>query len=230
MKPMKAILLIVSVVIVAVVGFAGLANTADVARAGAPAPTPTPPSAEWQAMQRGTPAPTPAPSLYPASTAAQILANIPNDPLFKEIMGGAGQPGSPYYNPRLVGATVGTPVLARGLKPGSPPNFLVPLISATTGKPVAVFSIGPSSDGKGAIAAYAGWPYDTIPAMTEASAVALASAPGDPAKTVELVWARVRGRDSGGIAPFWHIVRTSGAEFFIFADGKLTPASDVMLL
>jgi hypothetical protein len=153
---------------------------------------------------------------------ADVAANVMKDEFVLHMLNAAKQAG-PNFNPRVAQGTLGQPVFARGLKPGSPGNWLVPVIYQ--GKPIAVLSVGQNQAGMGAAALYSGWPYDTIPAVPEADARLIGSAPGDPAVTVELVWARLLGRTSGGTNPFWHIIRASGAEFYIFEDRQLTPPS-----
>ena len=182
---------------------------------------------EAQAMARNTPGPQPTRSRYATRTAADVLANIPSDPFYQRIKAQSASPG-PLYDPRVASGTLGAPVFVRALIQGMPDYWVVPVVHE--GRPVALFAVGVDSNGQGAIGGFRGWPYETFPAIPEAEARVLAGASGDPVTTAELVWGQAPRRPSDMLSPFWRLVRTTGAEFYLFQDRLdrvLLPAAEV---
>lgn len=196
--------------------------------AGGPEITPLPgrrtPTAEQVAMARAPLARQPVRSAYPTRNAADVVANLQNDPFYQRLLSSSAAPG-PLYDPRVANGQLGAPALVRALKPGEQDGWLVPIVSS--GVPVGVISVSIRSDGTGHATSFRGWPYPTVPAISEARARLQGAIRGDSVADVELVWADGLGRPSDILSPFWRIRRVSGTEVFLFEDGQLLPSSAI---
>jgi hypothetical protein len=193
-----------------------------------PKPTPDnpgPPNAEAAAMARGTPGPLPVRPLFRTATAAEVLAGIKTDSFYQRVMAQSGQPGTPLTDARVAGGTLGTPLFVRALLPGTLNYWLIPVLHE--GQAVAAFSVGIDQAGRGAVAGFRGWAYDTMPAVPESVARLLGAAPGLTTVTAELVWSQVPGRPSDMLNPFWRIVRSDGTRVYVFSDRAVLPPAEV---
>jgi hypothetical protein len=193
-----------------------------------PNPHATPFTAKVDAAARTSPKPPPpTPVGWNARTVAEVSVNIVRDPEFAGAIARLTSGAEP--DPRAVGRvpTPGTPLFIRGLGAGDHNEFVVPITVAGTTIAIAVVNV--DGNGLGRIAAIRGWSATpTFPGVSDASASAKASVPGDPVTKAELVWTKVLGL-AEDIRPFWRLTRASGVVFYLFEDGTLASSRDLRL-
>jgi hypothetical protein len=178
---------------------------------------------------RGDPpgaSPRPAPTFpprYPVATAEQVLDGMSRDSFFVDhlryLRAETGEPHPPVLEPRP-----GRPLRVTGLhKPYTVDLWLVP-IRDRSANVVSVVAVSISADGLGHAVEARGW-FGAFPAVTAAEATRLASAPSDPAVSVELGWAEEYYVSPGGAtAPGWLATRESGARVVVTEDRVVVPA------
>jgi hypothetical protein len=171
-----------------------------------------------------SPRPTPTfPPRYPVATAEQVLAGVSTDPFLidhlRYLRAETGEPHPPVLDPRP-----DRPLRVTGLhKPWTVDVWIVP-IRDRGGNVVSVVAISISADGLGSAWEARGW-SGPLPAVTAAEATRLASAPSDPAVSVELGWAEEYYVSPGGAtAPGWLATRESGARVVVTEDRVVVPA------
>lgn len=187
-------------------------------------PTATPFDEKGAAAVRNTPPPArPTTKAWIARTPADVLANLPQDPNFARAM--ANLTGGVEPDPRARGKTptLDAPIFVRGLRPGEPNEYLVPVtVERTT---IAVLRVGLDANFFGQLQSSRGWSAaPTFPARDHGAARIAAASPTDAAVSAELVWTQIRGL-SDELAPFWRVTRASGAVIYVFESGEVVAAS-----
>lgn len=172
-----------------------------------------------------TPSRASAPVRWRAGSVAEVTANLPTDANFAATIYGLSS--GVDADPRALGhaVTLGSPLFVRGLAAGDANEYLVPVnVGHTT---IAILEVRVDTQGLGSLDAVRGWSItSSFPAISEAAALARASAPEDRAVSAELVWTEIRGQ-SEPLQPFWRLRRASGAAYFLFENGMLVSARDL---
>jgi len=187
------------------------------------APTP----AEAISVGQGHPAQAPAPparAAYATRTAADVLAGLAKDPFWINQKSQAAVQG-PLYDPRVATGTIGAPILVRGLRAGSENGWLVPVLGPD-GRPVAAIAVSQDKNDQGLVTAMRGWPYASIPAVSEVDARAKATLPTEAVTAAVLTWSDDLGRPSDLLSPFWRVTNSSGNSVFVFESGATAPGKD----
>jgi hypothetical protein len=194
---------------------------------GSPTPTPTQsaPSApctdpvKCSTPPPGYTPPLPAPCDFPLSTADQIRAAAAH----------MDMPPGQTPPPRGT-AAYGEPLLVHALRVGDPDAWLVPMTDGQGGASQVV-AVGIRANGHGCAGVSSGW-SGPFPSISEAAAKRRGAGPNDPVATIEAVFLQpARELPVSWDTQFvWRIVRASGYEVFLFANGDLYPRDLVLTL
>jgi hypothetical protein len=190
---------------------------------------PTPPiDARDQAPPLGGALPSPAAS-WQARDGIDAAANMARDPFATQQLLDITRPGSPIHDPAIAGPVrLGAPIFVKAYRQPSADIWLTPVLSGAKTVAVLVASLRP--DGTAAADFYSGFAGLFPNALTQAEALAAASAGSDAGVSAELMWSNIgsrQGYPTGIVHPFWRVVRASGTEALVLTDGTVVTSDQL---